>query len=85
MIYKAYFSPIPFEHETWLNNTQTLKCFRHSETVSVPVPVAARSNPLVTLYPFLADFLHWRTRRTHRPTTLCRACGHTAHAQYTEM
>jgi hypothetical protein len=38
-----------------------------------------------TLRPFLADFLHWLTRRTHRPTTLCRPCGHTAHAQYTEM
>ena len=35
---------------------------------------------LVTLHPFLADFLHWRTRRTHRSTTHCRACGHTAHA-----
>ena len=36
---------------------------------------------MVTLHPFLADFLHWRTRRTHRPTTLCRACDHTAHAR----
>jgi len=35
---------------------------------------------MVTLHPFLTDFLHWRTRRTHRSTTLCRACGHTAHA-----
>ena len=35
---------------------------------------------MVTLHPFLADFLHWPTRRTHRPTTLCRECGHTAHA-----
>ena len=35
---------------------------------------------MVTLHPFLADFLHWRTRRTHRSTTLWRACGHTAHA-----
>ena len=35
---------------------------------------------MVTLHPFLSDFLHWRTRRTHRLTTLCRACGHTAHA-----
>ena len=35
---------------------------------------------MVTLHPFLGDFLHWRTRRTHRSTTLCRACGHTAHA-----
>ena len=35
---------------------------------------------MVTLHPFLADFLHWRTRRTHRTTTLCRACGHSAHA-----
>ena len=36
---------------------------------------------MVTLHPFLADFLHWRRRRTHRPTTLCRACGPTAHAR----
>jgi hypothetical protein len=42
-------------------------------------------NPLVTLYPFLANFLHWRPRRTHWPTTLRRACGHTAHTQYTEI
>ena len=35
---------------------------------------------MVILHPFLVDFLHWRTRRTHRSTTLCRACGHTAHA-----
>jgi hypothetical protein len=35
---------------------------------------------MVTLYPFLADLLHWRPRRTRRSTTLCRACGHTAHA-----
>jgi hypothetical protein len=34
-ICKAYFSPNPFEHETWLNNTQILKCFRHSKTFSV--------------------------------------------------
>jgi len=39
--------------------------------------------PTVTLHPFLADFLHWRKRQTHRPTTLWRACGHTAHAQCT--
>jgi len=37
-------------------------------------------NLTVTLHPFLADFLHWRSRRTHRSTTHCRACGHTAHA-----
>ena len=36
---------------------------------------------MVTLHPFLADFLHWRTRRTHRSTKLCRACGRTAHAR----
>jgi len=36
---------------------------------------------MVTLHPFLANFLHWRTRRTHRPTALCLACGHTAHAR----
>src|SRR5215469_17802106 len=36
---------------------------------------------MVTLHPFLADFLHCRTRRTHRPTALCRACGHTALAR----
>jgi len=30
---------------------------------------------------FLADFLHWRTRQTHRSTTLCQACGHTAHVR----
>ena len=35
---------------------------------------------MVTLHLFLADFLHWRTRRTHRSTTHCRSCGHTAHA-----
>jgi hypothetical protein len=35
---------------------------------------------MVTLHPFLADFLHRRTRRIHRSTALCRACGHTAHA-----
>ena len=35
---------------------------------------------MVTPHPFLADFLHWRTRRTHRSNTLIRACGHTAHA-----
>ena len=35
---------------------------------------------MVTLHPFMADFLHWHTRRTHRSTALCRACGHTAHA-----
>jgi len=35
---------------------------------------------MVTLHPYLDDFLHLRTRPTHRPTTLCRACGHTAHA-----
>jgi hypothetical protein len=40
-------------------------------------------NVMVTLHPFLADFLHWRTRRTLRSTTLCRACGHTAHARRT--
>jgi hypothetical protein len=43
------------------------------------------SNPTVTLHPFLAYFLHWHTRCTHRLTTLCRGCGHTAHDQYTEM
>jgi hypothetical protein len=43
--------------------------------------VAARSKAMVTLHPFLADFLDWRTRRTHRPTRLCRACGHTAHGR----
>ena len=37
-------------------------------------------NLMVTLHPFLADFLHWCTWRTHRSTTLCRACGHTANA-----
>jgi len=35
---KAYFSPNPFEHETWLNNTQNLKCFRRSKTFSVIKP-----------------------------------------------
>ena len=38
------------------------------------------SNLIVTMHPFFSDFLHWRTRRTHRSTTHCRACGHTAHA-----
>jgi len=47
--------------------------------------MAMPTKSAVTLHPFLVDFLHWRTLRTHRPTTLCRACGHTAHAQYTEM
>jgi len=37
-------------------------------------------NLMVTMHPFLTDFLHWRTRRTHPSTTICRACGHTAHA-----
>ena len=37
-ICKAYFYPNPFEHETWLNNTQNLKCFRHSKTFSVIKP-----------------------------------------------
>jgi hypothetical protein len=36
---------------------------------------------MVTLQPFLVDFLHWRKRQTHRPITLCRACGHTAHGR----
>ena len=35
---------------------------------------------MVTLHPFLADFLHCRTRRTHRPTALCRGYDHTAQA-----
>ena len=35
---------------------------------------------MVTLHPFLADSLHWRTRQTHRSTTFCRESGHTAHA-----
>jgi hypothetical protein len=39
------------------------------------------ANLMVTLHPFLADFLHWRTRRSHRPATLCRPCGHAAHAR----
>jgi len=37
-ICKACFSMNPSEHETWRNNTQTLKCFRHSKTFSVIKP-----------------------------------------------
>ena len=52
----------------------TTKC------VNSDLEQAAMPNLMVTLHPFLADFLQWRTWRTHRSTTLCRACGHTAHA-----
>jgi len=36
---------------------------------------------MITLRSFLTDILHWRTRRTHRSTTICPECGHTAYAR----
>ena len=65
-----------------LFRTERITCLRqvllfyHLARSTVAIPPYL----MVTLHPFLDDFLHWRTRWTHRSTTLCRACGHTAHA-----
>ena len=53
---------------------------RHGRVFTRALYREPSANLMVTLHPFLTDFLHWRTRRTHRSNTLCRACGHTAHA-----
>jgi len=56
-------------------------CSHFKNIVIVDTLLVLQNYLMVTLRPFLADFLHWRTRRTHCPTALCRACGHTAHAR----
>ena len=69
---------MPFNYSTMLKYVRKFRAT--SKTASFLSTKFHISNLTVTLHPFLADFLHWRTRRTHRSTTHCRSCGHTAHA-----
>ena len=69
----------PLHAPALLNKGHSLGRLSESE-LEPNLPALSASYLVVTLHPFLSDFLHWRTRRTHRLTTLCRACGHPAHA-----